>query len=68
MATVTVEKWHGNLYKVTCGGRLKAKHMDKEKAEKFAKTLGWTKPHKKGSTELSKTAVKLAKKPIRKKK
>lgn len=68
--TVKIEKSSGNLFKVSVkledGWRLKAKHMNKEKAEKFAKSLGYKPPHKKGSKEPSKTAVKLAKKPGKK--
>ncbi len=68
MSTVKVEKYRGNEYKVILNGRLKAKHMKKEKAEAFAKRLdpSWKKPHKKGTAEPSKTAVKLAKKPAKK--
>ena len=66
MATVTLRKRRTGEYEVKSNGRLKAKHMNKDRAERFAKTLGWTKPHKKGSTDPKKTAVKLAKKPTKK--
>ncbi len=65
MATVTVKKRSNGEYMVTLNGRLKAKHMTKEKAERFATQLGWKKPHKKGSLEPMKKDVKKAKKPLK---
>ena len=63
--SITVTKRQGNEYMVTSDGRLKAKHMSKERAEAFAKRLGWTKPHKKGSTEPKKKDIAEAKKPVK---
>ena len=66
MGVPTVKKREGNEYMVHDGnGRLKAKHMSKERAERFAKSLGWSKPHTKGSTEPKKKDVKEAKKPVK---
>lgn len=62
---IEVSKYRGNEYQVVAGGRLKAKHMSKERAERFATRLGWKKPHKKGSLEPKKKDVKKAKKPLK---
>ena len=63
--SITVSKRIGNEYQVVSGGRLKAKHMSKAKAEAFATRLGWKQPHKKGSLEPKKKDVKEAKKPVK---
>ena len=66
---VTCEKQKSGEYRVTKDGRVKAKHMDQGKAERFATSLGWKKPKKaakKGSAEPKKKDVKAAKKPVKK--